>query len=160
MRDSTGGGNRSCAQKTGVRDCKPSGVSTFLVWGAISLVHIRFRSAWEAQGHTEAELPFVSLWYPWNAYFGLFANVFLALIQGWSTLAPFDAGQFVDAYILLPLFAIIYAVYKLVFKTRLWRSHEIDLQSGRRRDLDEVKRLGYAQASGSLPWWRTVWKSV
>ncbi|KAL2018668.1 hypothetical protein VTK56DRAFT_503 [Thermocarpiscus australiensis] len=137
-----------------------SGVSTFLVWGAISLTHIRFRSAWKAQGHTEDELPFVSLWYPWNAYFGLFANVFLALIQGWSTFAPFNAGTFVDAYILLPLFGVIYVVYKFVFGTKLWRSHEIDLQSGRRRDMDEGKQVEYSPSDGSGPWWNKFWKSL
>ncbi len=136
-----------------------SGVSTFLVWGAISLTHIRFRAAWKAQGHTESELPFVSMFYPYNAYFGLFANIFLALIQGWSTFAPFDAGSFVDAYILLPLFGVIYIVYKLIFKTRLWRAHEIDLQSGRRRDLDEGKRLGGGPARQER-WWNTIFKSL
>ncbi|KAL1842343.1 hypothetical protein VTJ49DRAFT_5511 [Mycothermus thermophilus] len=134
-----------------------SGVSTFLVWGAISLTHIRFRSAWKAQGHTEAELPFKSLWYPYNAWFGLSANVFLALIQGWATFAPFDAGLFVDAYILLPLFGVIYAVYKVVFKTKLWKAHEIDLQSGRRRDLDEAKKV---TSTEDLTWWQKVWKSL
>ncbi|KAL2128164.1 hypothetical protein VTI74DRAFT_9555 [Chaetomium olivicolor] len=137
-----------------------SGVSTFLVWGAISLTHIRFRSAWKAQGHTESELPFVSLFYPYNAYFGLFANVFLALVQGWSTFAPFDVGLFVDAYILLPLFGVIYVLYKIVFKTKLWRAHEIDLQSGRRRDLDEGKRLAYGQENAAKPWWKKIFSSV
>ncbi|KAF2870109.1 amino acid permease-like protein [Massariosphaeria phaeospora] len=113
-----------------------SGVSTFLVWGAISLTHIRFRQAWAAQGRTPDQLPFKSLAYPWTPYFGLFANIFLALVQGWTTLSPFDAGTFVDAYILLPLFAIIYFGYKLVFKTKLCNVHDIDLDSGRRRDLD------------------------
>ncbi|KAK3294172.1 amino acid permease/ SLC12A domain-containing protein [Chaetomium fimeti] len=136
-----------------------SGVSTFLVWGAISFTHIRFRAAWKAQGHTESELPFVSLWYPYNAYFGLSANLFLALIQGWATFAPFNAGSFVDAYILLPLFGVIYIVYKLIFKTKLWKAHEIDLQSGRRRDLDEAKQPEPGQQAGTK-WWNRVFKSV
>lgn len=137
-----------------------SGVSTFIVWAAISFTHIRFRSAWKTQGHLEGELPFVSLWYPWSAYFGLGANIFLALIQGWSTFAPFDAGLFVDAYILLPLFAVIYLAYKLVFKTKWWRSHEIDLQSGRRRDLDEGKQLEQEAVDGKQPWWKVGWESL
>jgi amino acid transporter len=112
-----------------------SGVSTFLVWGSISFTHIRFRKAWALQGRLPSELPFKSLGYPWNAYFGVCANIFLALVQGWTTLSPFDAGLFVDAYILLPLFAIIYVAYKFWFKTRFWRSHEIDLDSGRRKDM-------------------------
>jgi amino acid transporter len=113
-----------------------SGVSTFLVWAGISLTHIRFRQAWKAQGRLPDELPFKSALHPWNAYFGLFANVFLAFVQGWTTLSPFDAGTFVDAYILLPLFGIIFFTYKLWKKTRWWRSHEVDLNSGMRKDLD------------------------
>lgn len=135
-----------------------SGVSTFLVWGAISFTHIRFRSAWKAQGHSASELPFISMAYPWNAYFGLAANVFLAIVQGWTTLSPFNAGNFVDAYILLPLFPIIYFLYKIIFKTRFWRLDEIDLQSGRRRDLEEAKELARGEL-GPQPWWRKIMKN-
>jgi len=135
-----------------------SGVSTFLVWGAISFIHIRFRSAWKAQGHSTDELPFKSLWYPWNAYFGLAANVFLALIQGWSTLAPFEAGPFVDAYILLPLFPIIYFGYKFINKTKLWSIHEVDLQSGRRRDLDDAVKK--QENPADLTFWKRIVKSL
>ena len=117
-----------------------SGVSTFLVWGSISFIHIRFRRAWSAQGRSLDELPFRSFLYPWNAYFGLGANVFLAFVQGWTSLSPFDAGSFVDAYILLPLFPIIYVGYKIWNKTRFWRSAEVDLDSGRRRDLDRADK--------------------
>lgn len=135
-----------------------SGVSTFLVWGAISFIHIRFRSAWSAQGHDVDELPFKSWLYPWNAYFGLGANIFLALIQGWTTLSPFVAGDFVDAYILLPLFGIIYIVYKLIFKTRYWRLDEIDLQTGRRRDLEESKEVAEG-AFEKQTLWKRLWKN-
>lgn len=117
-----------------------SGVSTFLVWGSISFIHIRFRQGWHSQGYSASELPYKSWLYPWNAYFGLAANIFLALVQGWTTLSPFDAGLFVDAYILLPLFFIIYIVYKVTFKTHYWRVDEMDLQSGRRRDVDDMKK--------------------
>lgn len=116
-----------------------SGVSTFLVWGSISFIHIRFRQAWAHQGRSVEDLPFKSFAYPYNAYFGLVANLFLALVQGWTTLSPFDAGDFVDAYILLPLFPVIYLIYKFWNKTRFWRLGEIDLDSGRRIDVDSAK---------------------
>lgn len=124
-----------------------SGVSTFLVWGSISFIHIRFRSAWKLQGHSTSELPFKSFLYPYNAYFGIVANVFLALVQGWTTLSPFDAGNFVDAYILLPLFFILFFGYKFAFKTRFWSLSEIDLYAGQRKDVDastdEESATGY-----------------
>jgi len=132
-----------------------SGVSTFLVWGAISFIHIRFRNAWKAQGHSPSELPFQSLWYPYNAYFGLGANVFLALVQGWSTFSPFVAGDFVDAYILLPLFPVIYFVYKLINKTKIVGPLEVDLQTGRRKDLDEARVVH----KRDLPAWKRLFKS-
>ncbi|KAI1197422.1 amino acid permease-like protein [Nemania serpens] len=134
-----------------------SGVSTFLVWGSISFIHIRFRQAWQLQGYQTEDLPFKALWYPWNAWFGLFANLFLAFVQGWTTFAPFKAGDFVDAYVLLPLFVIIYLVFKLWNKTRFWRLDEIDLQSGRRRDLDDNER--HVEYIEPQPWWRKLWKS-
>ncbi|WBW72471.1 plasma membrane leucine transmembrane transporter Agp3 [Schizosaccharomyces osmophilus] len=108
-----------------------SGVSTFLVWGSISFIHIRFRRAWKVQGHHTDELLYKSFLFPWNAYFGLAATVFLALIQGWTSLSPFNAASFVDSYILLPLFPIIYFTYKFFAKTRFWRLSEIDLGTNR-----------------------------
>lgn len=138
-----------------------SGVSTFLVWASINWTHIRFRQAWKAQGHSPEELPFQALWYPYNAYFGLAASIFLALVQGWSTFSPFDGGKFVDAYILLPLFGVIYLGYKLAFKTKLWDLHEIDLQSGRRRDLEERLEAERGELNVSaLPWWKRLAKSL
>lgn len=136
-----------------------SGVSTFLVWGSISFTHIRFRKAWSAQGYQVEDLPFISMLYPYNAYFGLAANTVLALIQGWQTFAPFDAGTFVDAYILLALFPILYVGYKLAFRTRFRRVHEIDLLSGRRRDLEEAKEMARGELSAHQPWWRRLARS-
>ncbi|KAG5918386.1 hypothetical protein E4U53_004100 [Claviceps sorghi] len=139
-----------------------SGVSTFLVWGSISLIHIRFRRAWAAQDRKLSDLPFQSMFYPYIAYFGLAANVFLALVQGWTTLSPFDAGAFVDAYILLPLFGVIYLVCKLYWggEDKIKGSREIDLDSGRRTDLDsksgvlEEEHVGERQKA---PVWKALW---
>lgn len=136
-----------------------SGISTFLVWASISFMHIRFRQAWAFNARTAAQLPFKSLLYPWNAYFGVCANVFLAFVQGWTTLSPFDAGSFVDAYILLPLFPIIFFVYKWVKKTRFKRVREIDVDSGRRVDLDKVGEGDELDVEGGLAAERpSVWK--
>ncbi|CAM1507415.1 Fc.00g070560.m01.CDS01 [Cosmosporella sp. VM-42] len=116
-----------------------SGVSAFLVWGSISLIHIRFRRAWTVQGRSPSELPYKAMLYPGLAWFGLGACIFLALVQGWTTLSPFNAGNFVDAYILLPLFGVIYGACKLYWRgtDKIKHSWEIDLDGGRRTDLDK-----------------------
>ncbi|MBE3042449.1 amino acid permease [Candidatus Bathyarchaeota archaeon] len=137
-----------------------SGVSTFLVWASISFTHIRFRRAWAAQGHTPEELPFRALFYPYSAYFGLAANIFLAFVQGWTTLSPFKADKFVDAYVLLPLFGVIYLGYKFAFKTKFLSLMEIDLQSGRRKDMDEGKKVAEEDVDPStVPWWKRIYNS-
>lgn len=139
-----------------------SGVSTFLVWASISFIHIRFRRGWAAQNRSVSELPFKSMLYPWIAYFGLFANCFLAIVQGWTTLSPFNAGNFVDAYILLPLFALIYLGCKIYWRgeDKFKRSWEMDLDSGRRLDLDQ-KGLVAADEAGlatqKVPIHKKVW---
>jgi len=113
-----------------------SSVCTFLVWGSISFTHIRFRRAWKAQGRTVEELPFKSFAYPYNAYFGVAANIFLALIQGWSVFAPFDAGAFVAAYIMIPVFLLIVGAWMLVGRSPFRKLEDVDLDYGRRSDLD------------------------
>ncbi|KAG6162117.1 hypothetical protein E4U11_002899 [Claviceps purpurea] len=142
-----------------------SGVSTFLVWGSISLIHIRFRRAWVAQDRKLSELPFKAMWYPHVAYFGLAANIFLALVQGWTTLSPFDAGAFVDAYILLPLFGVIYLACKLYWRgsDKMKHSWEIDLDSGRRTDLDGgsiVLEDEHVDEGQKVPTWKRLWAAL
>jgi amino acid transporter len=124
-------------------------VSTFIVWASISFMHIRFRQAWKTQGRTTSELPFRALWYPYNAYFGLAANIILALVQGWTTLSPFDAGNFVDAYILLPIFPLIWILFKVFGKSHIKRLDEIDLDEGRRADLDVAKHVVVEDSTGA-----------
>lgn len=113
-----------------------SGVAVFVVWGFVNVYHLRFRKAWALQGRSLDEIPYKGLWYPWLPYAGIFMNVFLALIQGWSTFKPFSAGDFVDAYILLPFFFVLAGFLKLVNKTKWVKLEEIDLDEGRRDDID------------------------
>ncbi|KAH7127670.1 amino acid permease/ SLC12A domain-containing protein [Dactylonectria macrodidyma] len=139
-----------------------SGVSAFLVWGSISLIHIRFRRAWVAQGRSISELPYKALWYPGLSYVGLGACIFLALVQGWTTLSPFNAGNFVDAYILVPLFGIIYVAGKLYWRGSdpLKRSWTIDLDSGRRTDLDSKGSVNRGEVPGQKTFWQKLLHSI
>ncbi|KAF4978918.1 hypothetical protein FZEAL_4804 [Fusarium zealandicum] len=138
-----------------------SGVSAFLVWGSICFIHIRFRRAWAIQGRSISELPYKALGFPYLAWLGLGACIFLALVQGWTTLSPFNPGNFVDAYILVPLFGLIYGVCKLIWRSSdpLKRSWNIDLDSGRRTDLDHKAGLASGTVPGQVPFWKKVWAS-
>lgn len=113
-----------------------SGVAVFICWGAINFYHLRFRKAWVSQGRSVESLPYKGWLYPWLPLGGLILDVFLLLIQGWNTFDPFDAANFVDAYILIPFFFILFGVLKWWQKTKFVKLSEIDLDEGRRKDLD------------------------
>lgn len=113
-----------------------SGVAVFIVWGNVNFYHLRFRKAWALQGRLVADLPFKGLWYPYLPIVGIVLNIFLALIQGWSYFKPFSAKDFVDAYILLPFFFVLYGVLKLVNKTKWVNLEDVDLDEGIRADAD------------------------
>lgn len=115
-----------------------SGVGVFIVWSCISLTHLRLRKSWTLQGRAVADLPYKALFYPFTPIFSLAANIFLALIQGWTSFVPFSAPDFVDAYILLPAALLLY-VGICLFKTHSFRTvdlYTVNLGEGRREDMD------------------------
>ncbi|CAF3436805.1 unnamed protein product [Rotaria sp. Silwood1] len=120
-----------------------SGVSTFIVWAVIALVHIQFRRGLKAQGVSANNLPFKAIWYPYGAYFGLVASVFLIFFQGYtSLLQPFDPVAFVVSYILIPVFLILFFGYKFWKKTRWVQASEMDIWTGRRVVRNEIAQSG------------------
>ncbi|CAF1141514.1 unnamed protein product [Adineta steineri] len=115
-----------------------SGVSTFIVWAVICLTHIQFRRGLKAQGVNINDLPFRAMWYPYGAYFGFAANVFLIFFQGYTTvLPPFNIISFTVSYILIPVFLILFFGYKFWKKTRWVQPSQMDIWSGRRAVSEE-----------------------
>lgn len=100
-----------------------AGVSAFIVWSSIIFTHYRFRTGWIKQGNSIEDLPFKSPLYPYANYAGVGLGIFLCLVQGWSVFKPFDAGNFVDLYIMIPIFFIMYFGAKWWNKTK-WVSYE------------------------------------
>lgn len=129
-----------------------SGVAVFIVWGAVGYYHIRFRTALRLQGVDASTLPYRLLWYPVLPWFGMLGNGFLALVQGWSYFKPFDAGNWVDAYVLLPVFGLIFLAIKLIRRTKWVDLATVDLAEGRRSDLD------YTEPSKQK--WTSVFKVI
>ncbi|GME77512.1 unnamed protein product [[Candida] boidinii] len=56
----------------------------------------------------------------------------------WSCFVPFDYKTFIDGYILLPLFPIIWFCYDyFYFKKGIIKYDEMDFETGKRPDLDD-----------------------
>jgi amino acid transporter len=63
-----------------------SGLSYFFVWGCICLAHIRFRSAWKAQGHVKAELPYEAIFGVGGSWYGFLLNILCMIATFYTAL--------------------------------------------------------------------------
>lgn len=119
-----------------------TGVAAFMVWTSISITHLRFRQGWIAQGNSLKALPYTAALFPWINYVSILIGVVLTLVQSWSCFVPFDYKTFIDGYIMLPLFFIIWFAYdyyyhRTFFKGWFVETSEMDFVTGRRPDLDD-----------------------
>jgi yeast amino acid transporter len=140
-----------------------SGLSSIFTWGSICLAHIRFRSAWRAQGHSLDELAFQSQSGIIGSWIGFIFNVLVLIAQFWTGAWPTDysnlgpAGQaqnFFLAYLAAPIVLIFYIGYKFLFRTKIVKVHDMDLQTGM-REID-LKELLAAEREEQAAW--PVWK--
>lgn len=132
-----------------------SGVCTFMTWGTIELLHIRFRNAMRAQGQSVDLLPFKALWYPYGAYAALAANVVLIFFQGYTSFTPkFVVRDFVVAYILLPAEVALFLGYKWWNKTKWVKVEDMDIWKGRREVKPGEEEAEKEDRARHTRWWK------
>ncbi|ORY10657.1 AAT family amino acid transporter [Clohesyomyces aquaticus] len=146
-----------------------SGLAAIFNWASICLCHIRFRRAWKLQGHTLDELAFKSQATVYGSYVGFIFNILILVAQFWTGFAPVGYGEmtagervqsFFQAYLAFPIVVICYVGYKVAFKTKFKRTHEIDVTSGR-RELNLAALLAEERAEqAKWPRWKKIYKTV
>ncbi|SGZ55788.1 CIC11C00000001207 [Sungouiella intermedia] len=122
-----------------------AGLCAFIVWSGIIFVHLRFRAGWYKLGRTDDELPYKAPFYPYANYIGIVLGIALTLVQGWSVFVPFNAGNFVDVYIMIPFFFIVWGGFKLYLKSLWIRYEHMDFVSDRQETdgvYTDVESLG------------------
>ena len=144
-----------------------SGLSSIFTWGSICLAHIRFRKAWRVQGHSLDELPFRSQPGIIGSWIGFNFNCLVLIAQFWTGFAPVNYGDntpavnaenFFLAYLAAPIVLICYFGYKVIYKTRVMRSHTMDLQTGR-RDINLTELIAEERAErAQWPKWKKAYK--
>ncbi|KAF8211901.1 amino acid permease-domain-containing protein [Mycena galopus ATCC 62051] len=110
---------------------KTSWVSNQIAWWCIGVSSWRFRRAWVAQGRKIEELKFPNPLGGFAAPAVVFSMSAIILIQGWSAWQGFDEISFVSNYIELPLFALLYVLWRLVKPTPTPSLLNVDANSGR-----------------------------
>jgi lysine-specific permease len=130
-------------------------VMGFIAWFGISIAHWRFRRAYILQGYSLNDLIYKALFFPVGPILAGLLIIFCVFGQGYSaftTTTPtncttseenyfifeernstcpsihsFNLSQFLSGYIILPIFVIMFLIYKFVKKTRFIPLREIDL---------------------------------
>ncbi|KAK7736630.1 hypothetical protein SLS53_006833 [Cytospora paraplurivora] len=117
-----------------------STISGFIAWIICCITYLRFRQAMTFQGllHT---LPYKTRLQPYATYFVMFVLVVLTLTNGFAVFFPsrWSVGDFLAAYITLPIFMALYVGHKLWAKTP-WarRIEDIDVITGV-REMDALE---------------------
>ena len=144
-----------------------AGLSSIFTWGSICLAHIRFRKVWRVQGHSLDELAFRSQAGVIGSWLGLIFNVLVLAAQFWIGFAPIGYGgmtaaarvnNFFQAYLAAPIVISCYIAYKFRFKTKIMRTRDMDLHTGR-RDLDLTYLMAEEKEERKRwPTWKKVYK--
>ena len=144
-----------------------SGLSSIFTWGSICLAHIRFRRAWKVQGHALDELAFRSQPGLVGSWLGFTFNCLVLVAQFWTAFSPVGYANMTaseltvnwfQAYLAAPIVTLFFLFYKFWFKTKVQRTRDIDLHSGK-RDLDLTYLLAEERAERAIwPRWKKVYK--
>jgi lysine-specific permease len=97
-----------------------SSLTGFLIWIGIAVCHLRFRRAWLAQGRSLADLKFKAGFYPFGTWLslGLFLIVLFGANASVFQAAEFSWFDFISNYLVIPLFAALYVLHKVIKKTK------------------------------------------
>ncbi|KAI7278743.1 amino acid permease [Hortaea werneckii] len=104
---------------------------TFLCW----------LKACKAQGLDRDTLPYKSRFQPFAAWYGLMGCTVMAFVGGYTVFLPgyWDTPSFIFSYFMIALCPILFVGWKIIKRTRLRRSHEVDLK-GEVEEIDEYTR--------------------
>ncbi|CCH58497.1 hypothetical protein TBLA_0A07060 [Henningerozyma blattae CBS 6284] len=134
-----------------------------LSWICIFITYIGFMRAVKVQGVDRSKFAYSAPFQPYGTYFSLAWCVFIAFIKNFTVFLghSFDYKNFITGYIGLPVFVIFYFGYKFIKKTKIVKSHEVDLFTGKEvfdqqeiegKILDQEKQIRLRENKFSLEW--------
>lgn len=104
-----------------------SGLTGFIAWIGIAVSHYRFRRAFKAQGHDLSELKYKAKWFPFGPTLALILCILVIIGQDIQSFKDFNWQAIGVSYMSVPLFIILYAYYKIKYKTKVIPLDEVDL---------------------------------
>lgn len=110
----------------------------FIAYLVIAVTNWRMRAAFKAQGDNPLTLKYAykNKAYPLGSVFLFASGVFVLASTFYISLFPIDqpmsASAFFQTFLCVPLFLVLWAGYKIIFKTKWVDPAEADIHSGRR----------------------------
>ncbi|WP_338207966.1 amino acid permease [Lactiplantibacillus paraxiangfangensis] len=104
-----------------------SGLTGFIAWLGIAISHLRFRRAFVKQGHQLSELRYHAKWFPFGPWFAFLLCVIVIIGQDLHSFATLDWQAIGITYMSIPLFIILYAYYKIRYRTKVIPLDKVDL---------------------------------
>ena len=133
-----------------------------IAWSCILVIHLRFMKALKVQGFDRTrDLAYKSPLQPYGSYAALFICVLIIFIKNFTVfIHKFDYKNFITGYIVLPVFVIMYFGWKIIFKTKIVRAEDIDLDTFRdvidaeaiKFDREDEERAALMEAEGKNKW--------
>lgn len=123
-------------------------ITGLIAWACILTIHIRFMNACKVQGiDRKRDLAYRSPFQPYGSYFALAVCILVIFIKNFTVFLgdSFTYKSFITGYIALPIFVIMYIVFKLYHRTKTLKADEVDLDTY--RDVIDAEEEQYASAA-------------
>lgn len=146
-----------------------SGLSSILTWFSICLCHVRFRKAWTLQGHSLDELVYVSPTGVIGSMIGMVLLVFVLAAQLWVAIDPTGPPSttwqqtltnFFSAYLTVPVVLILFAFYKLFYRTSWVKIADVDLKTGKNEFEPALLHVNTREERESWPMWKVFYRTM
>ncbi len=108
-----------------------SGLAGFISWLGIAVCHYRFRKAYIYQGMDLNKLKYKAKLFPLGPILAFILCIVVVLGQGLSYLQQetIDISGLIAAYIGIPIFIVLWIVYKVKHKTKMVSLEDVDLNT-------------------------------
>ncbi|KAJ3549696.1 hypothetical protein NM208_g369 [Fusarium decemcellulare] len=107
-------------------------VAGLIGWVVIQITYLRFYAGMKKQGYSREDLPYKSPLQPYVAWASLVMVCLVILFAGYDVFVKghFTAEGLITCYVNLPIFAVLYLVFKIRLGSRILKTSEIDLHRG------------------------------
>lgn len=106
-------------------------IANLFTWMSVCIAYIQFNKALKAQGVDRNTLVFKSPFQPYTAHFALYFFAIITLFNGFYVFKPFSIDDFATSYVGIPIYLVLYLIWKILKRTSFVRPAEADIFTGK-----------------------------